>query len=333
MKLLPEGIAELDPNLRWMIRKHLRILEEAAREPRGSGTGELTLQETQRRMGDAVVRWDRKAEEVAIVDNLRVHIREWLRDFAERQLLTRLFERLARRRENSGTHDSMRLPSHDERLRLAGALLVGLRRPDPLDTEREAATMARVLAGHGLVTYSFRRRARVRRFIRECRKSCVLFDALCDMVVEWQRWGEPIPRQLARWRQKVADGRLRRPDAQPIPPQRPANPAQLAYEMQIQFTIEILRRLGVPPRGTPVSGCGIVAEAMGISEATVVRIWKQCTWRTSFLPAMRKYSKAIAIRTGLFHPNRGPLLVQAVAHPLLHAWADARRSHPRCASP
>ena len=42
MKLLLEGIGEFDPNLQWMIMMHLRILEEVAREPRGSGTGELT---------------------------------------------------------------------------------------------------------------------------------------------------------------------------------------------------------------------------------------------------------------------------------------------------
>ena len=303
MKLLPEGIAELDPNHQWMITMHLRILEEVAREPRGSGTGDLSLQEGEWRMGHAVVMWDRKAEEAAIAHNLRVHIREWLQDFAERQLLSHLYERAARRRENFGTTDSMRPPSPTEGLRLARALLAGVSRPDPLDTEREAATVAKILAGHGPVTYSFRYRARLREYIRESMKSRVHFDALCDIIVEWGRLGEPIPRQLARWRQKVADGRLRRPDAQPIPRQRPANPAQLAYEMQIQFTIEILQRLGVPPRGTPVSGCRIVAEAMGIPEATVVRIWKQCTWRTSFLPAMRQYSEAIAIRHGLFHPN------------------------------
>ena len=303
MKLLLEGIGELDPNHQWMITMHLRILEEVAREPRGSGTGDLSLQETEWRMGHAVVMWDRKAEEAAIAHNLRVHIREWLQDFAERQLLTHLYERAARRRENFGTTDSMRPPSLTEGLRLARALLVGLRRPDPLDTEGEAAFIANMLAGHGLVTFSIRRRARLREYIKESRKSRVHFDALNEIIVEWGRLGEPIPRQLARWRLKVADGRLRRPDAQPIPRQRPANPSQLAYEMQIQFTIEILQRLGVPPRGTPVSGCGIVAEAMGIPEATVVRIWKQCTWRTSFLPAMRQYSEAIAKRHGLFHPN------------------------------
>ena len=210
---------------------------------------------------------------------------------------------MARRRENSGTGDGKRLPSHDEGLRLARALLVDVSQPDPLDTKWEAATVSKILAGHGPVTYSFRRRARLREFIKESRTSRVHFDALNEIIVEWERLGEPIPDQLARWRQKVAAGRLQRPDPQPIPPHRPANPAQVAYEMHVQFTIEILRRLGVPPRGTPVSGCGIVAEAMVIPEARVVRIWNQCTWRKSFLPAMQKYSEATAIRHGLFHPN------------------------------
>ena len=303
MKLLPEGIAELDPNLRWMITMHLRILEEVAREPRGSGTGELSLQEAKWRMGHAVVIWDRKAEEAAIAHNLRVHIREWLQDFAERQLLSHLYERAARRRENFGTTDSMRPPSHTEGLRLARALLADVSQPDPLDTEREAAAIAKMLAGHGLVTFSIRRRARVREYIRESRKSRVHFDALCDIIVEWGRLGEPIPRQLARWRQEVADGRRQRPDPQPIPRHRPANPAQVAYEMHVQFPIEILERLGVPPQGTPVSGCRIVAEAMNIPEDTVVRIWKKCTWRKSFLPTMRKYAKDIATRHNLNHPN------------------------------
>ena len=303
MKLIPTNIAELDPNLQWTIATHLRILEDVAHESVGSGTGELSLHEAKQRMGRAVVQRDRKAEEAAIAAYLWVHIREWLQSFAERHLLARLFKREARRRRKVGTPDSRRRPSHAEGLRVAKALLADLPHPGPLDTKEETATAARVLAGHGLVTYSFPSRARIRECIKESRKSRVHFDALCDIVVEWERRGEAIPRRLAKWRQQVNDGRLRRPDAQTIPRHRPANPAQVAYEMQIQFTIEILRRLGVPPQGTPTSGCRIVAEAMNMPEDTVVRIWKQCTWRKSYVPTMRTYSKAIAIRQGLFHPN------------------------------
>ena len=305
MKLLPEGIAEQDPNLRWMIATHLRILEDVVRGPKASEASEPSLQEAEQNIGRAVARWDRKAEEAAITVFLRVHIREWLRDFAEEPLLARLFKRLAYRRENAGTQDSMRRPSHTEGHRLAKALLVDVRPPGPLDTQGEATFIAKMLAGHGLVTYSFRRRARRREYIKKSRTIPVYFDALLAILAEWERWGVAIPRDLARWRQEVADGRRRRPDPQSIPPQRPANPTQVAYQMQVQFTIEVLDRLGVPPQGSPISGCGIVAEAMemDISEGTVVSIWKKCPWRKSFLPAIRKYSRDIAIRHGLIHPD------------------------------
>ena len=254
-------------------------------------------------MARAVVRRDWRAEEAAIADYLRIELGEWWQDFAEQPLLKLLYERTTRRRQNSGTRYSMRRPSHAEGVRVARALLADLPYPGPLDTEEEAATVAKVLAGHGLVTYGFLTRARVREYIRESPKSRVHFDALSDVISEWEKRGVAIPGRLAKWRQDVADGRLQRPDAQPIPRHRPTNPAQLPYQMQIQFIIEILQRLGVPPQGTLNSGCRIVAEAKDIPEYTVVRIWKQRTWKTSFLPTMRKQSMEMATRHGLFHPS------------------------------
>ena len=99
----------------------------------------------------------------------------------------------------------------------------------------------------------------------------------------------------------------------PVPPYRPTNPDRLKRDIHIQFTIGLLERLGIPPYGTDVSGCrivseallelsdgGLVPEALALSEGAVERIWKECTWRTSFMPVMRKYSKAIAERSGLY---------------------------------
>ncbi len=321
MKSLPEGIAELDPNLRWLIDEILRILQEVVREPWDPYTGELTEQEAKRRIGHAVAKWDRKAEEAAISDYLRIHTQKWLRDFAEKQLLFRLYERAALRKENSDKEDRMRPPSGREALRLATALLDGVRPPDPLNTQWEAAFMSSILAGHGLFTYQIRRRARWREYIRKSRKIRVYFDALRDMVVEWTKLGLAIPTQLARWWREVADGRRTRPDLQPIQSHRPANPAQVAYEMHLQFTIELLDKLGMKPRGKDASGCRIVAEALTnlrgkyVSEDAVVKIWNRCPWRKSFLPTMRQYSEAIAIRMGLYRSPSGPRLPHAPAPP------------------
>ena len=62
----------------------------------------------------------------------------------------------------------------------------------------------------------------------------------------------------------------------------------------------------MPPQGRRVSGCRIVAEVLehsedneGLSEETVVRIWKARIWEQPFQRVMQKHSKAIAERTGL----------------------------------
>ena len=86
----------------------------------------------------------------------------------------------------------------------------------------------------------------------------------------------------------------------PKPNHRPANWTRLVRDTHIQFAIEVLKSVGVPPGGTGVSGCRIVAEALGVPELTVEGVWKRCTWRKSYVPTMRKYSKDIAIRHGLY---------------------------------
>ena len=86
----------------------------------------------------------------------------------------------------------------------------------------------------------------------------------------------------------------------PKPAHRPANWTRLVHDTHIQFTIEVLKSVGVPPGGTGVSGCRIVGEALGVPELTVVGVWKRRPWRKSYVPTMRRYSKDIAIRHGLY---------------------------------
>ena len=86
-------------------------------------------------------------------------------------------------------------------------------------------------------------------------------------------------------------------DKSPVPPPPPpVKPALLLRNFQIQFVIGLLDRVGVPPRGTDVSGCRIVAKVkvLGLSEDAVKAIWEM-----RFTVAMRKHSKAIAERAGL----------------------------------
>ena len=142
-------------------------------------------------------------------------------------------------------------------------------------------------------------------YIERSEASRACFDALKRIYEELLNRGKAIPRPLAGWRTQVAGGRRGRPARMPVPPHRPVNPAHLLRDLQIQFTLELLRRVGVRPRGSPVSGCRIVAEAFKLlegtedTEDTVVRIWKEGIWKRPFEDVMRKYSKAIAKRTGL----------------------------------
>ena len=168
-----------------------------------------------------------------------------------------------------------------------------------MDAEHEVAALSKFLADQLLPPIGKPSRPVLRDHIRRSEASRVHFDALGFVCEELDSRGEAITGPLAEWRQEVADGRRRRPATKPIPPHRPANPAQLARDIHIQFTLEVLDRVGVPPRGSPISGCYIVSEASGLSEGTVERIWKACAWRTSFVRVMPNYWKAIAERTGL----------------------------------
>ena len=244
-------------------------------------------------------RRDGEAEDEAIVDYMRAEIRDWLQDFPERRLLTDLYQRAARWRAATGSLDSRRRPSYEEGLRVAKGLLVDLPDTGPLDAEGEAETIARVLAGEGLVSNVVPSRREWRKFMNGSRSIRVHFNALILICEEMDKQGEAIPGPLARWRQEAAEGRQRRPKAKPNPRHRPPNPAQFARDIHIQVTIEILARVGVRPQGKTVSGCYIVAEASGTSEDRVVSLWKGRPWEDSFVPIMQKYAKAIAERTGL----------------------------------
>ncbi len=300
MKLLPKGVTELDPNLRWVIAKQLQIIKEIVVGPEVSESRTPTMEEGWRRMGQAVVRQDKKAEETALGDYMRADMREWWQDFPEQRLLRDLYRRAALRQANSGSRDSGRTPSHDEGRRIAKALLVDLQDTRPLDVRGEADTVARALAGEGLVTFSFLTPAALLTYITESETSPTHFDALSYLCAKWDDRGWDLPPQLARWRQEVAEGGRWRPAVTPIPAHRPLHPDRLRRDMHLQFTIEILDRVGVHPQGSLVSGCQIVAEASGLPEARVVRIWKACTWRRSFEPEVRRQSIAIASRHGPF---------------------------------
>ena len=300
MRLLPEGIDEMSANFRWGVEWRLRMIEDVVCTPQASGTGGPGVEESMERARRAAQRGDTEAEDAAFLDGMRAEVREGWKDFPERQLLADLFRRAALRRKGRprdkiARHNSRR-PNHEEGLRVAKALVADIAAAARLDFAWESEAVSIVLADQWASLDRKRRRAALSVYIDYANSSPVYFDAVRRIREKSHNQGEPIPHPLTRRRAEVAGGRLERPAKNPLPPHRPVKPAQLLRDIEMRFAIEVLRGVGVPPMGAPVSGCGFVAEALGIPEDTVTRIWK-----TSFEIVLRQQMKATAERTGPFH--------------------------------
>ena len=126
-------------------------------------------------------------------------------------------------------------------------MLADIRVTGPLDAVWEAAAVAKVRAGQGLFSNILPSRRVWREYIKGSRSIRVFFDALNYIFAEMQKRGRAIPRLRARWWREGADRRRRRPAMKRIPDHRPANPAKAARDIHLQFTIEVLKRVGVRP--------------------------------------------------------------------------------------
>ncbi len=243
MGLLPQGIDELDPPIRWLVEERLRLMEEVVCGPQDSGTGAPGIEE---------------AEGATLADDMRAELRVWWQEFPERHLLTELYQRAARRREGRGSPDSRRPPDETEGVRVAKGLLVAIPDTGQLDAERESAAASEFLADQWVSLSGKRRPAALQDYIEQSVSNRVYFDALVRIGEKLHDRGESIPRPLAGWLAKADGGLRRRPAMKPVPSHRPVDPAFLARDMHIQFAIEVLRRVGVKPKAVPapaVSWC------------------------------------------------------------------------------
>ena len=230
---------------------------------------------------------------------MRAELREWWRDRPGGQFLAKMYQLEDQRRAAHGTRDSRRVRSHDDWVPVAKLLLTHIPDSGPWDSEWEYAAVSTALATVWLPPIGTRSQTELREYIEHSESIPVYFDALGHICEKLDKSGEDIPPMLTWWRREVASGHRRCPDRKPLPPHRPVELDLAPRDLKIQITIAVLERLGVPPQGSLLSGCRIVSEAMKLSEYTVERIWKARIWNHPFQVAMRKYSKAIAERTGL----------------------------------
>ena len=277
MRSWPTSVGELDDNVRWAIDSYLKTIEEFARDPSAFGTAGLSTEEVNGRIGLAVERMNKQAEEEAILDGMRVQTRELWQDFPELELLGNHFRRAALRNAARGFPDTTDPPTEEEGLRLARAvvarlpgrsLLAQIPGADWLNPEGESETISVYMA------YQWVReggRDLLRDYIKRSRTR-VYFDALRLIWEELKRRGEDIPGPLKKWHSDTDGGRLGRPPMKPMPKHRPVTMPKFLSDVNIQLTIEILRRIGIQPEGRPVGGCHIVSEALATSEDKALRL-------------------------------------------------------------
>ena len=290
-KVIPKEPADMDTIVPWGIDRHLDLIEEVVREPEAYGIDAPDLEEAAERILRSLGT-DGKASKEAILDRMRAELREWRRDRPDGQLIAKMYQLEDQRRAAHGTRDSRRVRSHDDWVPVAKQLLTHIPDTGPWDSEREHAAV-------WLPPLGTRSQTELREYIKRSESIPVYFDALGHISEKLDESGEDIPPMLTQWRTEVASGHRRCPDRKPLPPHRPVELDLVPRDLKIQITIALLARLGVPPQGSLLSGCRIVSEAMNLSEYSVERIWKARIWEQPFQDLIRKYSKAIAERTGL----------------------------------
>ena len=301
MRSFPDRYTDLDANNRWVIDKLMVLTEEVVFESDDAWTDSPGTEKSIRKVQIAVEQGNWKAEEEAIVEGIRADLRNWLRKFPERELLTRLYLRAVRRRTKSGSPDSRRLPTYAEALPLAGALLADVPGRARLDSAWEAAAISMVLAHQWFLGHS---RATLREYIRRSRKSRVYHTALGMIRFELEFRGEAIPSYLESWAREVDRGQRKPPALMLVSAHRPINLTVFVRHFRIHLALELLNRVGVRPRGRDLSGCSVVAEVLDLSEDTVEGVWKDRIWEKPFEPVVKRYEKPLRDRYGPFHVTR-----------------------------
>ena len=195
-----------------------------------------------------------------------------------------------------GTVDAAQ--THDEGRRVAEAMLADIPDARRLNRDWESAIVSADLATPSpLGVFS---PGMLPEYIKRSEESRVYFDAVERIEEETKSRHQDIPRPFPKHRPQAVRRRRKRPARKRLPLGRQFNPAILRRDIQIQFTIEVLKRVGIPPQGTRLSGCLIVSEVLGMPVKTVEDIWKEPLQKT-FVAELLRHSKAIADRTGPFH--------------------------------
>ena len=154
--------------------------------------------------------------------------------------------------------------------------------------------MARLLAAILLPPMGEPTSEELQRYTRLAQSLSVFEDAVRHFYADLDNATAPLYRPDIRWQRRSGIRHRRYRKRVKVQSHRPVRPAELLRNLQVQFVIGLLDRIGIPPRGKDASGILIVAEALDIPDGTIRRMWD-----TDFPTEMRKQSRAVAARLGL----------------------------------
>ena len=297
--LAMEDRVEIDRYFRWLMEVRLHVIQELALGTEVSNYGVLWMEEENERICQALEKSEQRDEDEAVLRIVRADLSEWWPDFSEGKLLSRLYRRAARGKAKVGSAYSSREPVRCEAERVANALLTDVNGPMKLDLNYESMVLAAVAGSIILRNIDEYTDDDLMDCICRSRSSRVYYDALWLVYEALLERGKVPPLPLLAWRKSAVEGRIKRPALLTAQSRRPVSSQKLARDFQIQFVIEILRRLGLRPQSGSVSGCSVVSEVLGLSDSAVVGIWQQRLEKKSFGPVLLRLTADMAERTGL----------------------------------
>ncbi len=228
-------------------------------------------------------------------------------------MLYRRADRRKRRKKRFESTYSRRRPSHREGLCVARRLLARARSTRPFDPVYESLEVTEALVLHWLYDSKGSKTRVLKAYIELSETNPDYFGALYRISHILVAGDKGFPDLLLKWWVEIACGRRSYPARKTLSAHRPVNSANFLRDVEINFAIEVLHRVGVAPQGDEVSGCRIVAKAPGLKEYNVTRIWKKRIWEIPLEPVLRRHLEAMSERTGLVYDIEarakvGPLL-------------------------
>ena len=219
---------------------------------------------------------------------------DWWDNYLERELLSDLVRRSDLRKRWGGSAHDRRRTTLEEGLRVARPLLAAIPDEITLDAVGEYESVARLVAALLMPPMGEPSPEMLQRFVELAESIPVFKDGLRYFNADFDNADAALYRPDIRWQKQSGIMHRGYRNKVKVPSHSPIKPALLLRNLQIQFVIQLLTRVGIRPRGTRVSGCDIVGVALGLSEDTVKGIWGM-----KFTVEMRRQSQAVAQRLGL----------------------------------